>query len=139
MSTAYPRSRVRLRSARRASSSLRVCDVSWGSGSYRFSPSRSAGRSARIALPREVVEAGSSRPTRLIPRRYCGDSKALRPEAAEVLDRSIAVLEGLTDFSPEAQQEALRAVLVDEMGIKPRFAFAPLRVAVTGRRRPEER
>ena len=30
--------------------------------------------------------------------------------------------------------EALRAVLVEEMGIKPRFAFAPLRVAVTGRR-----
>ncbi len=60
--------------------------------------------------------------------------KALRPEAADVLDRSIAVLEGLTDFSPDAQQEALRAVLVEEMGIKPRFAFAPLRVAVTGRR-----
>ncbi|MEE6288498.1 glutamate--tRNA ligase [Georgenia sp. MJ173] len=60
--------------------------------------------------------------------------KALRPEAAEVLDRSLAVLEGLADFSPEAQQEALRAVLVDEMGIKPKFAFAPLRVGITGRR-----
>ena len=59
---------------------------------------------------------------------------ALRPEAADVLDRSIEVLSGLADFSPESQQEALRAVLVDEMGIKPRFAFAPLRVAVTGRR-----
>ncbi|HLT85306.1 MAG TPA: glutamate--tRNA ligase [Phototrophicaceae bacterium] len=60
--------------------------------------------------------------------------QALRAEAADVLDRSIEVLEGLADFSPEAQQEALRAVLVEEMGIKPRFAFAPLRVAVTGRR-----
>lgn len=59
---------------------------------------------------------------------------ALRPEAADVLDRSIAVLEGLEDFSPEAQQEALKAVLVEEMGIKPRFAYAPLRVAITGRR-----
>ncbi|WP_413452567.1 glutamate--tRNA ligase [Georgenia phoenicis] len=59
---------------------------------------------------------------------------ALRPEAADVLDRSIAVLEGLDDFSPEAQQEALKAVLVEEMGIKPRFAYAPLRVAITGRR-----
>ncbi|PYF98289.1 glutamyl-tRNA synthetase [Georgenia satyanarayanai] len=59
---------------------------------------------------------------------------ALRPEAADVLDRSIAVLEGLADFSPEAQQEALKAVLVEEMGIKPRFAYAPLRVAITGRR-----
>jgi len=60
--------------------------------------------------------------------------KALRAEAAEVLDRSIAVLADLPDFSADAQQEALRAVLVDELGIKPRFAFAPLRVAVTGRR-----
>ena len=60
--------------------------------------------------------------------------KALRPEAAEVLDRSIAVLADLPDFAADAQQEALRAVLVDELGIKPRFAFAPLRVAVTGRR-----
>src|SRR5699024_10702512 len=59
---------------------------------------------------------------------------ALRPEAAEVLDRSIAVLADLPDFSAGAQQEALRAVLVDELGIKPRFAFAPLRVAITGRR-----
>ncbi|UFU02003.1 glutamate--tRNA ligase [Ruania suaedae] len=59
---------------------------------------------------------------------------ALRPEAAEVLDRSIAVLEGLEDLSPEPQQEALKAVLVEEMGIKPRFAFAPLRVGITGRR-----
>ncbi|MCM3659750.1 glutamate--tRNA ligase [Georgenia satyanarayanai] len=59
---------------------------------------------------------------------------ALRPEAADVLDRSIAVLEGLADFSPESQQEALKAVLVEEMGIKPRFAYAPLRVAITGRR-----
>ena len=59
---------------------------------------------------------------------------ALREEAAGVLDRSIAVLDELADFSAEAQQVALRAVLVDELGIKPRFAFAPLRVAITGRR-----
>ncbi|WP_159623138.1 glutamate--tRNA ligase [Ruania rhizosphaerae] len=59
---------------------------------------------------------------------------ALRPEAAEVLDRSIRVLEGLEDLTPEPQQAALKAVLVEEMGIKPRFAFAPLRVAITGRR-----
>src|SRR5690606_37964841 len=45
--------------------------------------------------------------------------KALRPEAAEVLDRSIAVLSDLPDFSPDSQQEALRAVLVEELGIKP--------------------
>ena len=59
---------------------------------------------------------------------------ALRPEAADVLDRSIEVLTGLDDLSPDAQQEALKAELVEQMGIKPRFAFAPLRVALTGRR-----
>ncbi|WNM28236.1 glutamate--tRNA ligase [Demequina capsici] len=53
--------------------------------------------------------------------------------AAEILDAALEVLDGLEDFSPEAQQEALRAKLVDEMGVKPRFAFGPLRVAVTGR------
>ncbi|WP_062304016.1 glutamate--tRNA ligase [Demequina subtropica] len=61
-------------------------------------------------------------------------ARAKLPEnAAEILDASIEVLEGLEDFGPEAQQEALKARLVDEMGIKPRFAFGPLRVAVTGR------
>ncbi|BDZ60489.1 glutamate--tRNA ligase [Demequina sediminis] len=57
----------------------------------------------------------------------------LPPEAAEILDASIDVLSGLADFGADAQQEALRARLVDEMGIKPRFAFGPLRVAITGR------
>ena len=62
------------------------------------------------------------------------DAVAKLPEnAAEILDAAIAVLEGLADFSPESQQAALTATLVDEMGIKPRFAFGPLRVAVTGR------
>ncbi|GAB2599542.1 glutamate--tRNA ligase [Pseudactinotalea suaedae] len=58
----------------------------------------------------------------------------LREEAAQVLDVSIEVLERLDDFSPQAQQDALRLALVEGLGIKPRFAFAPLRTAVTGRR-----
>jgi len=62
------------------------------------------------------------------------DALAKLPEnAAEILDAAIGVLEGLADFSPESQQAALNAVLVDEMGIKPRFAFGPLRVGITGR------
>ena len=59
---------------------------------------------------------------------------SLREEAAQVLDVSIEVLERLDDFSPQAQQDALRVALVEGLGIKPRFAFAPLRTAVTGRR-----
>ncbi|MGC4175062.1 glutamate--tRNA ligase [Demequina sp.] len=62
------------------------------------------------------------------------DAVAKLPEnAAEILDAAIGVLEGLEDFSPEAQQAALNEVLVEQMGIKPRFAFGPLRVGVTGR------
>jgi glutamyl-tRNA synthetase len=57
----------------------------------------------------------------------------LPDNAAEILDAAISVLEGLEDFSAASQQEALTAVLVDQMGIKPRFAFGPLRVGITGR------
>ena len=51
-----------------------------------------------------------------------------------MLDAAIRVLDALEDFSTDPLQEALKAVLVEELGIKPRFAFTPLRVAVTGRR-----
>jgi len=62
------------------------------------------------------------------------DALAKLPDnAREVLDAAIEVLEGLDKFTPEAQQEALSAVLVEQMGIKPRLAFGPLRVAITGR------
>ncbi|CAM3454450.1 glutamate--tRNA ligase [Occultella aeris] len=59
---------------------------------------------------------------------------ALREEAPAVLDAAIEVLANLADFTPESQQEALKAALVEGMGIKARFAFAPLRVGITGRR-----
>jgi glutamyl-tRNA synthetase len=61
---------------------------------------------------------------------------ALREESASVLDAAAAVLGDLPEFTTAATQEALQAALVDEGGlaIKPRFAYTPLRVAVTGRR-----
>ncbi|GAA1654230.1 glutamate--tRNA ligase [Georgenia ruanii] len=60
--------------------------------------------------------------------------KALRAEAPEVLDASVEALERLDDFSSQATEHALREAIVDGLGIKPKFAFAPLRTAVTGRR-----
>jgi len=60
--------------------------------------------------------------------------KVLTPDAAPVLEASIAALEALEGFDPDDIQAALRAALVDGLGIKPKFAFTPLRVAVTGRR-----
>ncbi|MDM7832443.1 glutamate--tRNA ligase [Cellulomonas edaphi] len=61
---------------------------------------------------------------------------ALREESAAVLDAAAGVLAELPEFTTAATQEALQVALVDEGGlaIKPRFAYTPLRVAVTGRR-----
>ena len=56
----------------------------------------------------------------------------LPDNAAQVLDASIEVLEDLEPFDAEHIQAALRARLVEELGIKPRFAFSPARVALTG-------
>ena len=63
------------------------------------------------------------------------DARAsLDADAAAVLDAGVAALEALGDFTPAAIEEALRAALIDGLGMKPRTAFGPLRVAVSGRR-----
>ncbi|MDN5570428.1 MAG: glutamate--tRNA ligase [Propionibacteriaceae bacterium] len=59
---------------------------------------------------------------------------ALPQNAPAVLDASLAVLEGLPGWDAESIQAALRARLVEDMGIKAKFAFAPVRVGVTGSR-----
>lgn len=61
---------------------------------------------------------------------------ALREDSGAVLDAAVAALEPLPadGFTTAAVQEALTTALVDGLGIKPRFAFTPLRVAVSGRR-----
>jgi glutamyl-tRNA synthetase len=60
-------------------------------------------------------------------------AKALGEAAAPVLDASITALEGLAEWTTPAIEEALRTALIDGLGLKPRKAFAPVRVAVTGR------
>ncbi|HEY0509197.1 MAG TPA: glutamate--tRNA ligase [Blastococcus sp.] len=55
------------------------------------------------------------------------------PEAAEVLDAAAAALGQLDGWSTAAIEEALRAALVEGLGRKPRQAFGPVRVAVSGR------
>jgi glutamyl-tRNA synthetase len=54
-------------------------------------------------------------------------------DAAEVLDAASAALEGLGEWTTPAIEEALRTALVDGLGRKPRQAFGPVRVAVSGR------
>jgi glutamyl-tRNA synthetase len=55
------------------------------------------------------------------------------PEAAEVLDAATAALAELADWSTPAIEEALKVALVEGLGRKPRQAFGPVRVAVSGR------
>ena len=56
----------------------------------------------------------------------------LADNAAEVLDAAIEVAETVP-FDAASIQAGLRERIVDDLGIKPKFAFAPIRVAISGR------
>jgi glutamyl-tRNA synthetase len=62
--------------------------------------------------------------------------RALGPDALPVLQAAEAALAEVQPWTAEAIHAALTAALVDPagLGLKPRAAFAPVRVAVTGRR-----
>jgi glutamyl-tRNA synthetase len=63
------------------------------------------------------------------------DARAsLGDDAAAVLDAGVAALEPLADFTVAAIEEALRVALIETLELKPRVAFGPLRVAISGRR-----
>ncbi|WP_301845639.1 glutamate--tRNA ligase [Rhodococcus pyridinivorans] len=59
-------------------------------------------------------------------------AKNLKEDAAPVLDASVAVLEGLDEWTTPSIEEALKSALIEGLELKPRKAFAPVRVAVTG-------
>ncbi|MEU6859361.1 glutamate--tRNA ligase [Glycomyces sp. NPDC046736] len=72
---------------------------------------------------------------------FCGTEIAIDPDsakktfkddAAQVLDASIAAVEGV-EWTTPAIEEALKAALVEGMGLKPRKAFGPVRVAISGK------
>lgn len=58
----------------------------------------------------------------------------LKDTAGDVLARSIKVLGKLESFTTDALQSCLRAELIDGAGMKPRLAFGPLRVAISGKK-----
>ncbi|MBV7412198.1 glutamate--tRNA ligase [Dermabacteraceae bacterium TAE3-ERU27] len=60
--------------------------------------------------------------------------KKLGDDPRAVVERAIAEVEGLDEFTAARLEEVLRAAIVDDMGIKPRLAFGPLRSAISGRR-----
>ncbi|WP_100445947.1 glutamate--tRNA ligase [Glycomyces xiaoerkulensis] len=58
--------------------------------------------------------------------------KTFKEGAAEVLDAAIAGLEGI-DWTTEAIEASLKESLVEGLGLKPRKAFGPVRVAISGK------
>ena len=62
--------------------------------------------------------------------------KSLPANAGEVLVASVGAIELIpeAEFTAAAIQEALSGALIDGLGLKPRVAYGPLRVAVSGRR-----
>ncbi len=59
-------------------------------------------------------------------------AKNLGGDAGPVLDAASAALGAVDGWTASAIEEALTTALVDELGLKPRKAFGPVRVAVTG-------
>ncbi len=62
--------------------------------------------------------------------------KTLKEDAPAVLEATVTALEGLEEgqFEAEQIQQVLSKTLVEDMGLKPRFAYGPARVALSGRR-----
>jgi glutamyl-tRNA synthetase len=61
-------------------------------------------------------------------------AKVLTEEARPVLEAAASALGELTEWNTAVIDEALRAALIEDLGLKPRVAFGPVRVAVCGRR-----
>jgi glutamyl-tRNA synthetase len=62
------------------------------------------------------------------------DDAGLNADGLPVLDAAEAALAGLESFDHEQIEAALRKALVEELGLKPRKAFGPVRAAITGKR-----
>lgn len=60
--------------------------------------------------------------------------KVLTPDAQPVLVAARDALISINDWTTENIEESLRVALIEGMALKPKVAFGPVRVAVTGRR-----
>jgi glutamyl-tRNA synthetase len=63
-------------------------------------------------------------------------NRLLGPDSVEVLEATLSALRsvGEGEWRTDRIEAALRKSLVDKMGMKPKLAFAAVRVAITGRR-----
>ncbi|AZI58474.1 glutamate--tRNA ligase [Nakamurella antarctica] len=59
-------------------------------------------------------------------------AKTLTAQAVPVLERSLEVLTAMPEFTSAQIESELKRALIEELGLKPRVAFAALRVAATG-------
>jgi glutamyl-tRNA synthetase len=59
-------------------------------------------------------------------------AKELRAEAVPVLDAALAALEAVGEWTTGTIEAALKTALLENLELKPRKAFGPIRVAVTG-------
>ncbi len=59
-------------------------------------------------------------------------AKELGPEGTAVLDAALAALNDVADWTVDRIEAALKAALIEDMALKPRKAFGPIRVAATG-------
>ncbi len=59
-------------------------------------------------------------------------AKELGPAAAAVLDAGLAALDSVPDWIAPHIEAALKGALLEDLALKPRKAFGPIRVAVTG-------
>lgn len=65
---------------------------------------------------------------------YVVDNQSLMGEDVPQLTQALYAFEDLEDWTTEAIEAALREALVDRLGLKPRVAFSPVRIAISGRR-----
>ena len=49
-----------------------------------------------------------------------------------MLDAALAALDGVADWTTTGIEDALKGALIEDLGLKPRKAFGPIRVAATG-------
>jgi glutamyl-tRNA synthetase len=62
------------------------------------------------------------------------DELALDDDGRDVVRAAASALTDLRDWTTESVEAALRGALIEGLGLKPRLAFGPVRVAVTGSR-----
>ena len=70
----------------------------------------------------------------LVDERDFSRTEAVPDDGLVVVEAAHSALSELPEWTAPAIEEALRVALVERLGLKPRVAFGPVRIAVTGRR-----